>query len=94
MTRGLTSAAHRYSEALGRSGWREQKPDPPPKPRRVRVRVEPKKPSRRQPSSKLLTATEHLTLAERQIVRGCRLSVGGPAAEQVRDEIEREVRRR
>jgi hypothetical protein len=44
--------------------------------------------------SKLLTATEHLTLAERQIVRGCRLSVGGPAAEQVRDEIEREVRGR
>lgn len=41
----------------------------------------------------MTTTTEALTPYERQIVRGYRLSVGGPAADKERVQIEREARR-
>ena len=98
MSREPSSAMHRYNEAIGRSGAVDLPtplaPNPEPKkPRNFSIRVEPKKKPRKQAISKMLKTTEQLSPEERRIVRGYRLSVGGPAAEQERIQIEREVRR-
>ncbi len=68
-------------------------PAPKPRPRRAR-------PMRERAVSKLLPTPERaliqrgLSAEERKIIRGYRLSIGGPAAEAERRQIEREVRRR
>ncbi|GAA4817122.1 hypothetical protein ACFQ0K_08635 [Nocardioides caeni] len=109
MSREPTSPAHRYREALGRSGALDPLPQPeaPPardplrKPQPPNRRRKPKSPTptrgyhtqREQALTKLTTTTEALTAEERQIIRGYRLSIGGEAAEAARREIEREVRR-
>lgn len=96
MSREPSSPVHRYREALARAGNAEPEPAPPPKPkpgkRKFRVTVEPSKRRREQTLAKLTTTTEALTAEERLIVRGYRLSIGGPAAEAERRNIEREAR--
>lgn len=86
-----------------------QPPRGPQKRRNFKIVVEPAKPkpgpatptrgyyktrSREEVVAKLTTTTEALTAEERAVVRGLRLSRGGPEAEATRQEIEEEVRRR
>lgn len=76
MSREPSSPAHRYNEALGRSGAFEPPPPPPKpkpkKPRKFRVVVEPKKKTREQVLTKALTTTVQLTAEERGLLRELR----------------------
>lgn len=88
------------SSPLHRSWQYHEKAEPPPPPptqpkagppKRVpRVRVE--NAGRDEAIEKLLTTTEKLTVEERRIVQGFRLSKGGPKADAERRRIEQRIR--
>ena len=105
MSREPQSAAHRYKQVGGDPIPPAPAPAPvttTQRARKFRIVVEPEKPKPRsrhademgnfqRAVTKLTTTTEALTAQERQIVRGYRLSTGGPAAERERQQIEVEI---